>query len=85
MESPTWSADVPSRLSFMKFVPQGLIATVALGLLPALLTAQDRLRSMPGYERYNRMASQINSSVRSGALSVTWIDSGKALEYTRDG
>jgi dipeptidyl-peptidase-4 len=85
MKSTTWSADVMSRLSFMKFVPQGLLAAIALGVLPALLTAQDRLRSMPGFERYNRMASQINSSVQSGALSVTWIDSGKALEYTRDG
>jgi len=64
------------------------IALAVAGIILAAATsagAQDRLKSMPGYDQYQRMAGQINGVVRSGALQVTWVDSGKALEYSRDG
>jgi dipeptidyl-peptidase-4 len=57
----------------------------AVALLPATLDAQDRLRTMPGYDRYARIAPQIPAAVRSGALRATWVDSGKALAFMRDG
>lgn len=47
--------------------------------------AQDRLRTMPGFEQFTKMSSQIQGAMRSGALQVTWVDSGKALDYARDG
>jgi dipeptidyl-peptidase-4 len=47
--------------------------------------AQDRLKTMPGYTQYQRMAREIPTAVKSGALSATWTGDGKALEYTRDG
>ena len=47
--------------------------------------AQDRLKTMPGYEQYQKMASQINGSVKRGTLFVTWKDGGKAFEYSKDG
>jgi dipeptidyl-peptidase 4 len=46
--------------------------------------AQDRLKTMPGYEQYQKMVREIPSSVRSGSLSVTWKDA-TTFEYTRDG
>jgi dipeptidyl-peptidase 4 len=64
-----------------------LAAAVAFGatLLPAPARAQDRLRTMPGYERYARVAPLIGGAVRSGALRVVWLDSGKAVAFQRDG
>ncbi len=47
--------------------------------------AQDRLRGMPGYERYQRINSQLNGAVVSGALPVVWLDGGRAFSYERDG
>jgi len=60
-----------------------LIAT-GVALLGHGLIAQDRLRTMPGYARYQKMSREIPSALRSGALSVTWIDA-RTFEYTRDG
>ena len=57
-----------------------ILACAATGL-----NAQDRLKSMPGYDQYQKMASQIPGSVKSGAINGTWVDSGKALQYSRDG
>ena len=48
-------------------------------------TAQDRLKTMPGYERYQRLSKEIPGSVKLGSLSVNWQDEGKALEFQRDG
>lgn len=39
---------------------------------------------MPEYERYNEMAPKIRSSVKLGALRVTWAEDGKSFEYSRD-
>jgi hypothetical protein len=55
---------------------------LGLALLPTVAMAQDRLRTMPGYEQFQRMSPQIAGSVQSGALSVTWVDGGRAFEYT---
>jgi dipeptidyl-peptidase-4 len=55
-----------------------------LSLCPSLL-AQDRLKTMPGYERYTRVAKDSVGAYKSGALSVTWVDGGVALEFRKDG
>ena len=55
-----------------------------LALLPTALLAQDRLKTMPGYEQYARVSPQIAGSVKLGTLQTFWIDSGKAFEYQRD-
>jgi dipeptidyl-peptidase-4 len=52
--------------------------------LPGPARAQDRLPTMPGYDQYRRMSELRAGAVKSGALQVTWIDSGKALEYASD-
>ncbi|MEI6668935.1 MAG: DPP IV N-terminal domain-containing protein [Acidobacteriota bacterium] len=54
------------------------------GATSALLTAQDRLKTMPGYEQYLRMSTEMTGAVKSGALAGTWKDA-KAFEYSRDG
>ena len=66
-------------------------ARAALGLslvltaLPSAVVAQDRLKTMPGYDQYSRVAPQIPASVKPGALQTFWVDSGKAFEYQQGG
>ena len=71
-----------SRLS-RAVVGASLIA-LAAGLLHAGLEAQDRLKSMPGYARYEKMSREIPAAMKSGGLAVAWIDS-HTFEYSRDG
>jgi dipeptidyl-peptidase-4 len=64
----------------------GTAAVVAaLALSQGVVLSQDRLPTMPGYEQYQRLAREIPSAVRSGALTVTWSDDSRAFEYARDG
>lgn len=56
---------------------------LSLGSLP--LSAQGRLKTMPGYEQYQKMAREIPGSVKPGALAVKWLDGGQAFEFQRDG
>ena len=62
---------------------------VALGILvgfaPIGGLAQQRLKTMPGYGQHQRMKLETTNAFKSGALSVTWKDEGKAVEYQRDG
>ena len=37
---------------------------------------------MPGYDQYQKMSPHIFGSVKSGALTATWKDDGKAFEYS---
>ena len=47
--------------------------------------AQDRLKSMPGYEQYQRMNREMTNAVKLGSLSVTWTNDNQAFEYRKDG
>lgn len=58
---------------------------VALAASTSITTAQDKLKNMPGYEQYQKVAPQINSSVKSGALNAEWNDEGTAFEYSKEG
>jgi dipeptidyl-peptidase-4 len=78
----------PDELLELNMSRRNLVALIALGFalvsLP-LLDAQDRLKSMPGNDQYEKMSKLIPTSVKSGALKVDWKDGGKAFEYARDG
>ena len=62
-----------------------IVHIAVIAALPAVLVAQDRLKTMPGYSDYQRMAPQIQTAIVSGALAATWVDGGRAIEYGRDG
>jgi len=49
------------------------------------MNAQDRLKTLPGYARYEKMTRQMTNVVKLGALSVTWKDEGEAFEYEKEG
>lgn len=65
--------------------PRFALSLVALVVLSTAAHAQDRLRAMPGYERYAAMAPKLASSLKSGAITPQWADDGSSFEFTRDG
>ena len=62
-----------------------IAVTIAVGILPITSRAQDRLKTMPGYDQYQKMSKEIPGSVKLGSLTVKWLDAGKAFEYYKDG
>ena len=58
---------------------------LVLWLLPLSLAAQDRLRSMPGYEAAQRVAREGRGVAADGAPAVTWLGDSEAFDYERDG
>ncbi|HQR36368.1 MAG TPA: DPP IV N-terminal domain-containing protein [Blastocatellia bacterium] len=61
------------------------VLILAVSLSPISSSAQDRLKTMPGYDQYQKMSSQIAGSVKPGTMQVKWLDGGKAFEFRRDG
>src|SRR5476651_1073798 len=57
----------------------------ALVALPAVIAAQDRLKTMPGYDQAMRIAREAPTAVAGGALTVTWMDGGTSFQYTKGG
>ncbi|SHO63244.1 dipeptidyl-peptidase-4 [Algoriphagus zhangzhouensis] len=63
----------------MFFLAAALAATVSV------TQAQDKLKTMPGYEQYQKVAPQIYTAVKSGAISAKWSEDGSSFEYSQDG
>ena len=60
-------------------------ATVAaLLLVPAALVAQDRLKTMPGYEAAQRVARDVPIAIAGAVTNVAWPDA-RAFEYDQGG
>src|ERR1017187_5783474 len=58
--------------------------TISPGTAPTIIHAQDRLKTMPGYEHFQKMSREMTNTVKMGSLSVTWKDGGTAFEYQKD-
>lgn len=74
--------ETKSSVPFLRFIVALLLLAV---VAPGEGVAQDRLRSMPGYENFQRVGRQIRGSVVSGALTVSWADDGQSFTYRTDG
>ncbi len=61
----------------------GFVLLAALAVLAAATGAQDRLKSMPGYDQYQKLSKEVTGAVKTGALSATWTGP-LTFEYTRD-
>ena len=61
------------------------LALLAFAAMAPAAQGQDRLKSMPGYDQYTRMASQRVGAVKIGQVTGMWADSGKAFDYLLDG
>src|SRR4029450_9470524 len=65
---------------------RGLAAgVIALAIVHVPLRAQDRLKSMPGYDQYQKMSREIPGSVKLGSINAQWKDDSTSFEYTFDG
>ena len=58
---------------------------VAFGLLQVSTAAQDRLKTMPGYQQYQKMVQAIPGAVRLGSVGVNWSPDGKSFDNFNDG
>jgi dipeptidyl-peptidase-4 len=58
---------------------------LALALLQVSTAAQDRLKTMPGYQQYLKMTKEIPGAVKLGSLGVTWSPDAKSFDYSNDG
>ena len=74
--------DRPARAHF---------ALAALLAFASTAGAQDRLKTMPGYDRYQRMAPQIQTALGGrggggrGGAPATWSDDGKTIDFMQAG
>jgi MFS family permease len=64
-----------SLLAFTGFLALGDVTT----------SAQDRLKTMPGYAQFQKVSPQLNGAVRSGAINGTWSADSSSVEYVLDG
>jgi dipeptidyl-peptidase-4 len=58
---------------------------VTIGVLWTPLGAQDRLKTMPGFDQYQKMSREIPGSVKLGSINAQWKDDSASFEYTFDG
>ncbi|WP_206081978.1 S9 family peptidase [Maribellus sediminis] len=49
------------------------------------VSAQQWIKSMPGYEQYTEKAPQIRNSVKPGRIAADWAEDGKSFTYNEDG
>ena len=61
------------------------IALLAVALFSIVLSAQDRLKTMPGYEQAQKTARELPTAVKMGSLPITWSGDSKTFEYAKDG
>jgi dipeptidyl-peptidase 4 len=64
-------------------VVMAVVAAAAVLRVP--LGAQDRLKTMPGYDQYQKMAREIPGSVKLGTITAQWREDGSSFEYNWDG
>ena len=68
--------------------PLGLPVCAALLLTTSTVSqAQDRLKTMPGYDQFTKMQAAVQSGapVKSGAITAVWSPDSKSFDYTFDG
>lgn len=58
---------------------------ISLPLVFSYAAGQDRLQTMPRYDRYEKLSREIGGAYRSGDVSPTWAEDGSAMSFTKDG
>jgi dipeptidyl-peptidase 4 len=63
---------------------KSLVLLIPMLALALSVSAQDKLKTMPGYSQYQKVAPQIRNSVKSGSISGKWSADGSSFEYQQD-
>lgn len=58
---------------------------LAITLVASAAFAQDRLPTMPRYDRYAKLRGEISGSVQRNDVTPNWSDDGKAMYFRKDG
>jgi dipeptidyl-peptidase 4 len=58
---------------------------LAVVFVAAPAARQDRLKSMPGYEQYQKVSGLLNGAVRSGAVNAAWSPDSRTVDYSIEG
>jgi dipeptidyl-peptidase-4 len=58
---------------------------IFLPFVISLAAGQDRLQTMPRYDRYEKLRREIAGAYKSGEVTPTWAADGSALGFTKDG
>jgi dipeptidyl-peptidase 4 len=58
---------------------------VAVVALRVPVGAQDRLKTMPGYDQFQKMSRESAGAVKLGSIAARWKDDGSSFEYALDG
>lgn len=62
-----------------------IMLLVLFFVFSVLAHGQDRLKTYPNYDRYEKISKEIREAVKLGTIRVTWKDNGQSLEFVRDG
>jgi dipeptidyl-peptidase-4 len=62
-----------------------IVPLFVAAMLPATMRGQDRLKTMPGYQQYQRVSQEIPNAIKLGSLAVTWNADRGGFEYALDG
>jgi dipeptidyl-peptidase-4 len=57
---------------------------LAGALVPGPISAQDRIKTLPGYDRYQKVSPQLNGAVRPGTVNGTWSSDSRSFVYELD-
>src|SRR5262245_11688016 len=57
----------------------------ALGVAAPPAAAQSRIKTLPGYETWAKMAPQIPRSVEMGGINADWAENSTYFDYSLDG
>jgi dipeptidyl-peptidase 4 len=76
---------VKHPVRFVRMSAPLVLVTLAVFSHSPIVRAQERLRTMPGYDRFQIVGQQISGSVRGGALAVSWQSDSRTFEFSRDG
>jgi len=71
-------------MPYIAKVTSRLIA-LFLAAMPLLGAAQDRLPTMPRYDRYEKLRRSIFDSVVRGSVNVRWSENGRQFSFSRGG
>ena len=72
-------------MKLKKLIPsKKMLALILMGGLLSI-QAQDKLKSMPGYENYAAVAPKISDAIVSGAVTSKWDEDSKSFTYVYDG
>ncbi|MDQ8153881.1 MAG: DPP IV N-terminal domain-containing protein [Gemmatimonadota bacterium] len=64
------------RLTWLRGAVSALLTLASLSL-----HAQDRLKTMPGYDRFTLMSPKLAGAVKPGAVTAQWAEDGRSFDY----